>query len=181
VANFSHPGGRLRHLREVLKVTQGDLAQAIGLRSQGSVSDWETKKVPVDPGWLRLASDLCANDREVFQWLRDGGRMPVFLPLASAEGSGAGNQRERRRIAERLRALAEELDPTEVSPEAREAARQVAADSAAVFAGWLYFALCCGTVGARYLRWGGFFLGFLFGPLGALIAWAEYRRSEKPL
>lgn len=62
------------------------------VRRQATISDWENPKDPdrarpVPPGALRLAADLCHNDREVFRWLEEGGEMPPILRISSPEPS----------------------------------------------------------------------------------------------
>ena len=83
-----HAGNRLQLLREALGITQAEMAAAVRVRRQATVSDWENPKDtdrdhPVPPGALRLAADLCHNDREVFRWLEEGGTMPAILRISS--------------------------------------------------------------------------------------------------
>jgi hypothetical protein len=64
------------------------MAAAVRVRRQATVSDWENPKDPdrehpVPPGALRLAADLCHNDREVFRWLEEGGTMPAVLRISN--------------------------------------------------------------------------------------------------
>lgn len=105
-----HAGARLREYREALGLTQAQLAPLVGLDRAGTVSGWEKQGV-VDFGALRLAADLCVNDREVYRWLRDGGPMPQFLRLLPGARPEAAWEGERRAIADRLRRMADELDP----------------------------------------------------------------------
>lgn len=105
-----HAGERLKLFRERLGMTQAELAPHAGTTRAGTVSTWEQSE-SIDPGVLRLVADLCLNGREVYAWLKDGGPMPNllrFVPGARPEEAWEG---ERRTVAARLRALANELDP----------------------------------------------------------------------
>lgn len=106
MAESVHVGERLAILRKWLGLNQTELAAAIGVASQGTVSDWERGKTPPDLGRVRLAADLCANGRAAYQWLLRGGRQPRF----DQPESGPGDE-VRLAVAARLRELADELDP----------------------------------------------------------------------
>lgn len=49
-------GSRLRELRAARKMSQGDVASAIGIKTQGTISDWENdKREPEPENLLKLA------------------------------------------------------------------------------------------------------------------------------
>lgn len=116
MADLSHPGTRLAILRRLLRLSQGKLAAAMDLAGQGTVSDWENGKAVPSKGALRLAADLCANDREVYAWLVTGEGFPEVVPLVNGVPVDQGWDAERRELATALRRLADRLAPLETSP-----------------------------------------------------------------
>ena len=108
----SGQGERLRIYRDELGMTQLAFGQTTGLTERpGTVSAWEGKVDLGDDSILRTAAALCVNHREVLAWLRDGGRRPHFLRILPGARPEEAWEGERRLIAARLRALADELDP----------------------------------------------------------------------
>lgn len=110
VADFGHSGQRLQAYRKALRLSQMRLTAVMHV-GQDTVSNWETGKVEPDRGALRLAADLCVNDRTVYRWLVEGGRMPALLPLLSGAAPETAWEGERREVARWLREKADALDP----------------------------------------------------------------------
>ena len=124
---------RLAILRKLLRLSQGKMATAMDLAGQGTVSDWENGKAVPSKGAMRLASDLCANDREVYAWLVTGEGFPEIVPLVNGVAIDQGWDAERRELAAALRRMADRLappdDPTPIASDPAGRAAQAAASA----------------------------------------------------